>query len=87
MITIDSKTYEIVHTFPVLHIGWEMDNEGLIVKRNNKTYLVLSNHGGYYLAKNNELEDKVKEYREAINLSSQALKLVYNKNSKGNPHD
>lgn len=85
-IDLSNDEYEIVHSFPVLHQGWECDQEGHIIKRveTGKLFLALSSHGAFYLAKNKELEEKIEEYRNALKLSKQALVMIYNKNKDSN---
>lgn len=83
-IKIDNIEYEVVYEFPVLYEAWECDYKGYVVKKNNKNKLVLSSHGRLYFAKNNELETKIKEYKNAIEKSKKGLQLVYNQEENEN---
>lgn len=59
--------FNIVSRFLIPHIGWEMDNEGYIVKDGNGlNKLALSNHGRYYLADREELNDFINNTRDIL---------------------
>jgi len=79
VIKVRGEDYEILHEFPVMWAGWDVDWQGFVVEKNGKPRLVLSDHGSFYFAKNKELEEKIAEYREAMKLSKQALVMIYNK--------
>jgi len=66
----------ILHKFPILYAGWEMDNVGYVVKAEGLNILVLSNHEKLYVADRVELEEKLQEYKEAIRETEKALELL-----------
>lgn len=74
---IKDKPCSILFEFPVLYSGWECDEKGYVVDVDGKSCIVLTSHGRTYFAKNAELEFKIKEYKEAIKKSEQALRMAY----------
>ena len=77
----DLSDYEIIHTFKIMHVGWELDNEGWIAK-NKKGELVflITSHGdlrdqGKDITELHEKLVEAKEYlaglKLAINLMTQ----------------
>ena len=73
---INNKEYEIIMTFPVLHVGWELDYVAYLVNDNDTAKLVMSGHGKFYFAEESHLKEKIKEYEEALDLSHLALKTI-----------
>ena len=73
------KDYTIVHTFRILHDGWETDNEGCIA-RNKKGELVLlmTNHGSLLDHGRNvkELHEKLAETKRSVEGIKQAIKII-----------
>lgn len=68
---------EILARAPVLHVGWEMDNEVCVVRFNDGSRkLVTTNHGGLYIAERKVFEDKIAEYRNAIEASIRLLSVL-----------
>lgn len=68
-----------VYHFPVLWDGWECDSNGFVCKddSDNKFY-VLTNHGDPYISNEKELKEKIKEYKEVIQLTEKAIKIKNN---------
>ena len=77
-IKIDGKSYPVLEEFEVLHAGWECDYKGFLVDKNGRPQLVLTNHGIPYFAKNQELENKIKEYQKLNTTYKKILKRIYN---------
>lgn len=77
-IQFDGIKATILHKFPVLHRGWEMDETGYVVKLKSteRKAIVLTNHGMPHLASNLEIETKLKDYRAAIQDTLNAVKLT-----------
>ena len=42
----------VLKEFTVVHIGWELDNEGYIVEYQGENRVVLSSHGSFYMEEN-----------------------------------
>ena len=63
----DSGTIaKVLHTARVLHDGWELDNEAWAVEFEDGTRAILwTSHGGLYVAKRAEFEDKLREMEES----------------------
>lgn len=67
------KLYE----FPVLWSGWELDDKGWIAEDNNgKLVIILTNHGSEYIASIEELEKYLQRYKEVIEATEKAIKIV-----------
>ncbi len=75
-ITVSGKTYPVLHQFPVLHNGWEMDNDGWVVTDRGRPRLVMSTHGGKYFIMAAELVEKIAEYQKAMAETQEALALI-----------
>lgn len=85
--TIDGVDYPVIHQFPVLIKGWELDSDGYIILFNGKHRFLWSDHGDYYLvpdttyeAGNNSQIDILKgfldDYRLAIEKTQHAINLI-----------
>ena len=69
--------YKTLMIFPVAHLGWECDSKGYVVKdAKGEVYLILTSHGGFYLADKEELIEKLSEYQEWIDKTKAALNLL-----------
>ena len=83
MITLND--YKIIFTFPVLHSGWECDQIGHIaLNKKGSKVLLMSNHGGFYEAEINELNEKIEEYEYTIDKSKEAIVLLKSQEIKNN---
>ncbi len=76
---VEGKEVKVLFEFPVLYQGWECDNIGYLVLDGNKKRIVMSSHGCNFFPKNKVIEEKMKEYRNAIRLTKIALKQSYEK--------
>ena len=63
--------------FTVLWDGWECDSKAWVMERPDGTrYLRMTNHGGAYEAKPEELRDKLCEYEKVMADTRKALELL-----------
>lgn len=65
-INVDGKDYTIVQTIEVFWCGWECDNYAWLVKVGHENKLVTTNHGYKEFTEKSFLENKIKEYEDAI---------------------
>ena len=71
------KVAEVLLEFPVLWIGWEMDNEGWIVKdAKGREHVVLTAYSIPYITSQLDLKDRLNCYKDAIDGIHQALKIL-----------
>ena len=84
IIKIEDTSYEVLFTFPVMYCGWESDEIGYVIKDVVKGTLdiALTSHGGFYIARIEELFEKIYEYMGAIQATEKALELVKCNNGK-----
>ncbi len=76
-VTKGKTIVEILKTFTIMHVGWEMDNYGWIVKLNNgKNVAVTTNHGTLKLWTTEEMYQKIQETQESLNGLKESLKLL-----------
>lgn len=67
----------VLHTARVLHSDWEMDNEAWVVEFEDGARAVLTtSHGGLYVAKRQEFEDKLRETEESAASIRRLLDLI-----------
>lgn len=72
-----NKTDKVLLEFPVLWEGWECDSKAWIMERPDGTrYLKMTNHGGAYEAKAEELHERIAEYENVLKRSRDALALL-----------
>jgi hypothetical protein len=72
------RSGKLLHAFPVMHRGWELDDKGAVYEMpDGKRYLILTNHGAYYVARPKELLDKILEYQSATEATELALELFH----------
>jgi hypothetical protein len=65
--------FEFRRAFP----GWECDSKGWIVMdKNGKKVVVLTNHGGPYIGNDLEIKDDIARYEELINGAEEALNTL-----------
>ena len=71
------QAQKILHSFSILHNGWETDNEGWIVELPPKTKAAYTtNHGKPQLLQPQEIAEKLKETQESADALSKALDLL-----------
>jgi hypothetical protein len=73
---IEEKFGKVVFKFPVLHLNWETDGCGYIVEREGKRKVLLSDHGNFYVASVEELEQKLAEYTKVKFETKKAITLI-----------
>lgn len=57
----------VVLKFPVLHAGWELDNDGWLIERSGgEKVIVLTSHNSPYVAKADELQELAQSYEAAL---------------------
>lgn len=77
---------KVVLEFPVLWEGWECDSTAWVMERLDGTrYLCMTNHGGKYEAKIDELHDRIAEYETVLAKTREALALL-TPNTQGEHH-
>lgn len=62
--------------FPVMWSGWECDSKGWVVEYEGENHLIVTNHGGYQFGDAEFLDEKVGEYLEAVQKTTQALAMI-----------
>lgn len=72
------KTIEkVLHTFPILHEGWELDYVACVVLFEDGTKdIVGTDHGYLSLWTKEQLLSKIEEYKYATNATEKALGLL-----------
>jgi CRISPR/Cas system CSM-associated protein Csm4 (group 5 of RAMP superfamily) len=75
-IEVDGKKFKALKAIEVLWSGWECDGTAWIVEDQGQKRLVASNHGELYFADKDFLEEKMKEYKEAIAETENALAML-----------
>lgn len=78
-LTIEEKFGKIIFGFPVLHMGWEMDEYGFVTQKpDGKKQLVLTEHGVPKSVTKKELKEKIEFYKNAVSESLTAIWLQEN---------
>ncbi len=73
---MDKRDME-VYKFRVLWHGWECDSYAWIMERADGTrYIKMTNHGGEYIASVEELEERITHYKDVIEETQKALRLL-----------
>jgi len=72
------KNGKLLFSFPVLHVGWEMDSVAYLYSYKNRKYIISTNHGWKVIWSNKETKAQIKEYRAVLKLTEKALKLCLN---------
>jgi len=68
---------DILEIFQILWHGWECDEYGYLVQtKSGSLKLAMTSHGGYYLAKQQILQEKVQEYKEVLRQTRQILERL-----------
>lgn len=71
------KEDKIIFTFPVLWHEWECDGTAWVMEKEDGTrYLIMTNHGGEYIAEPSELTSRIYYYESVIKDSKKALELL-----------
>ena len=79
-LVIDSSK-QIIHTFNVVHIGWEMDNEAVVTRsRDGTVQIETTSHGSPCTMSKDSLDEHIKETSEILTgLRKASLYLLHNK--------
>lgn len=65
-VTVEDKDFVAEDIIDIYWCGWECDDKAWLVNDNGQKKVVTSNHGQKYFADKSFLEEKIKEYEEAI---------------------
>ncbi len=65
--------------FPILYSGWEIDNIGWVIEDQKIVKLILTSHGGPYVATPKDLKEKIEEYKAALAKTEKALNMLVKK--------
>lgn len=69
--------FEIIHHFTIMHKGWEMDNDGWIVKdHSGKLRFLTTSHGRHYFSDLGEIEHIISQAQEAIDGAIKAKAFI-----------
>lgn len=74
-IEVDGKSFKAIDVVDVYWTGWECDNRAWVVIDDGVKKLVTSNHGYKSFTDISFLQDKIKEYEEAIASHQRMLKM------------
>jgi hypothetical protein len=73
----DKTVKSILAEATILHVGWEMDNAAWAVEFDDGTKgLVTTSHGGLYITKKDELEERLQEAYSSIESIKRVLEAV-----------
>lgn len=75
-ISVNGKEFKALAVCDVLWAGWECDDKAWVVYDDGVNKLVTSNHGQLEFADAQFLENKIQEYKTAIENSQQLLNLI-----------
>lgn len=77
-LNIEGKNYMVLREFPVMHIGWEMDNRGFVVNDSDLDIvrIVLTNHNKPYFADKKELKEMIERYDMVIKGTVEAIGML-----------
>ena len=73
---INKKPAKVLHEFDVFWLAWDCDSKGYIVEQDGEVFPVLTSHGTPYRAKKENLEDRIKEYKKAVEDTELALEFL-----------
>lgn len=65
-VTVEDKDFVAEDIIDIYWCGWECDDKAWLVNDNGQKKVVASNHGQKYFADKSFLEEKIKEYEDAI---------------------
>lgn len=75
-VTVNGKDYIAEKVINVLWSGWECDGYAWLVNDDSKMKVVMTNHGATYFADKSVLEEKLKEYQDAIKNTQDILNAL-----------
>lgn len=84
-IQVEGKHFKAIKKIRVLWESWECDSTAWIVEDNSERKVVMTNHGQHYFAKKEDLESKIKEYKDIINETEEALSMLNDTTKKPKP--
>lgn len=77
------KKDQIIFQFPVLWHEWECDGVAWVMEKPDGTrYLKMTNHGGVYVAKSEQLQERLAYYSTVVADTQKALELIQNAATK-----
>ncbi len=71
-----ATNWKLVFHFPVLYEGWECDSDAYVIEAKEHKYLLMTNHGSFYVSSTKELKERIKEYERVINETRKAIELA-----------
>ena len=69
---------DIIRKFKIFYSGWEMDEVGYVVCRENKNKLIVTDHGNPMEVSCKYLKIKIKEYQDAIKETNNIINFLEN---------
>jgi len=72
----NGKPIGIIHEFKVYYHGWECDPWGWVVEQGGERFVVMTDHGDFYRADKNHLDDRILDYMIAIEETEKAIALL-----------
>ena len=79
-IKVNGKTYKVLYTFVIAHIGWEMDNEGWICEDDaGKKVFITTNHGCLCFENVTNLRELIDDEECRLYKMRVALEILENK--------
>lgn len=76
-----NKNLKVLYHFSIAHVGWECDDIGWVVEdsETKERHIVLTDHGGPYIADPEELRTKCNEYDRLKKETQTALDFFFEK--------
>ena len=74
---------KIIYEFSVYYSGWECDDIAWVMQSpDGRTFLKMTDHGREIVRNYDFLEEKIKEYKEAIKNTERAISLLKGANAR-----
>lgn len=75
-VTVNEQNFVAESVIDVYWCGWECDDKAWLVNDNGQKKIVTSSHGQKYFADKSFLEEKIKEYEQAIYKTKEMLNKI-----------
>lgn len=75
-VSVEDKDFVAEQVIDVYWTGWECDDKAWLVNDNGQMKVVASNHGSKYFADKEFLENKIKEYEQAVEQTKKMLEAL-----------